>query len=117
MGNGAGSARPILPAWARKSPQLAEVLPLLYVHDLSTNDFTSALEQFLGTAPGLSAATINRLTTGWQEEAAAFNKRSLADTDYVYVWVNGIHAIGCTWAPRTRSNRHSRPWGSAPESP
>jgi transposase-like protein len=84
-------ASAILPAWVRKSPQLAEVLPLLYLHGLSTNDFIPALEQFLGTAAGLSAATITRLTTRWQDEAAAFNKRSLADTDYVYVWVDGIH--------------------------
>jgi transposase-like protein len=39
----------------------------------------------------LSAATINRLTEQWQAEAAAFSKRSLAGTDYVYVWVDGIH--------------------------
>jgi len=51
-------ASAILPAWVRKSPQLAEVLPLLYLHGLSTNDFIPALEQFLGTAAGLSAATI-----------------------------------------------------------
>src|SRR5680860_307603 len=44
----------ILPVWARKSPQLAEVLPLLYLHGLSTSDFTPALEQFLGTGAGLS---------------------------------------------------------------
>src|SRR5665811_300542 len=81
----------ILPAWARKSPQLAEVLPLLYLHGLSTNDFTPALEQFLGTGAGLSASTITRLTTQWQTEAKAFNDRSLADTDYVYVWADGIH--------------------------
>ena len=36
-------ASAILPAWARKSPQLAEVLPLLYLHGLSTSDFTPAL--------------------------------------------------------------------------
>ena len=84
-------ASAILPAWVRKSPQLAQVLPLLYLHGLSTNDFIPALEQFLGTAAGLSAATITRLTLEWQDEAAAFNKRSLADTDYVYVWVDGIH--------------------------
>jgi transposase-like protein len=81
----------ILPAWARKSPQVAEVLPLLYLHGLSSSDFTPALEQFLGTGAGLSAATITRLTSQWQDEAAAFNKRSLADTDYVYCWVDGIH--------------------------
>src|SRR3954452_3940850 len=81
----------ILPAWSRKSPRVAEVLPLLYLHGLSTSDFGPALEQFLGSGAGLSAATINRLTTQWQDEAAAFNKRSLAGTDYVYCWVDGIH--------------------------
>ncbi len=84
-------ASAILPAWARKSPQVAEVLPLLYLHGLSSNDFAPALEQFLGSAAGLSPATITRLTTDWQQEATAFNTRSLADTDYVYMWVDGIH--------------------------
>src|SRR3954470_4798097 len=37
----------ILPAWARKSPGVAEVLPLLYLHGLSSGDFVPALEQFL----------------------------------------------------------------------
>jgi len=32
-------ASAILPAWARKSPQVAEVLPLLYLHGLSSDDF------------------------------------------------------------------------------
>ena len=84
-------ASAILPAWARKSPKVAEVLPLLYLHGLSTSDFAPALEQFLGTSHGLSPAVITRLTSQWQGEAAAFNKRSLADTDYVYMWVDGIH--------------------------
>ena len=84
-------ASAILPAWSLKSPRVAEVLPLLYLHGLSTNDFAPALEQFLGSDAGLSAATITRLTTQWQGEATAFNKRSLAGTDYVYMWVDGIH--------------------------
>jgi putative transposase len=81
----------ILPAWARKSPQVAEVLPLLYLHGLSSSDFGPALEQFLGSGAGLSASTITRLTAQWQDEQRAFNARSLAGTDYVYVWVDGIH--------------------------
>src|SRR5690625_79738 len=81
----------ILPAWARKSAQVSEVLPMLYLHGLSTSDFAPALEQFLGTGHGLSPATITRLTTQWQGEARAFNDRSLAETDFVYVWVDGIH--------------------------
>jgi len=81
----------ILPAWSRKSPRVAEVLPLLYLHGLSSGDFAPALEQFLGSGAGLSPASITRLTTQWQEEAVAFNKRSLAGIDYVYLWVDGIH--------------------------
>jgi len=84
-------ASAILPAWSRKSPRVAEVLPLLYLHGLSTSDFAPALEQFLGSDAGLSAATITRLTTQWQGEAKGFNARSLAGTDYVYMWVDGIH--------------------------
>lgn len=67
------------------------MLPLLYLHGLSSSDFGPALEQFLGSSNGLSAATITRMTKDWSDEAKAFNKRSLADTDFVYVWVDGIH--------------------------
>ena len=81
----------ILPAWARKSPQVAEVLPLLYLHGLSSGDFVPALEQFLGSTAGLSAATVTRLTKQWQDDAKAFSTRSLKDSDYVYLWVDGIH--------------------------
>ena len=81
----------ILPAWSRKSPRVAEVLPLLYLHGLSSSDFGPALEQFLGSDQGLSPATITRLTTQWQDQARAFNARSLAGSDYVYCWVDGIH--------------------------
>src|SRR4051794_41265461 len=42
-------ASAILPAWSRKSPRVAEVLPLLYLHGLSSSDFAPALEQFLGS--------------------------------------------------------------------
>ena len=81
----------ILPAWARKSPQVAEVLPLLYLHGLSSGDFCPALEQFLGSTAGLSAATVTRLTAQWQDDADAFGKRTLKGTDYVYCWADGIH--------------------------
>ncbi|MBF6072939.1 transposase, partial [Nocardia farcinica] len=65
----------ILPAWARKSTQVSEVLPLLYLHGLSTSDFGPALEQFLGSGAGLSPASITRLTAQWQDEAKAFGQR------------------------------------------
>jgi len=81
----------ILPAWCRKSPKITEVLPLLYLHGLSSKDFIPALEGFLGTDAGLSAATITRLTTQWQDDARAFNERDLSGVDFVYVWADGIH--------------------------
>jgi putative transposase len=81
----------ILPAWARKSPQVSEVLPLLYLHGLSTSDFGPALRQFLGSGAGLSSTTITRLTSQWQDEAKTFAGRDLSGTDYVYLWVDGIH--------------------------
>jgi len=81
----------ILPAWARKSGDITTVLPLLYLHGLSTNDFGPALEQFWGTSEGLSPAVITRLTKQWQTEAQAFSERDLSDSDYVYMWVDGIH--------------------------
>ena len=80
----------VLPAWARKSPQMTEVLPLLYLHGLSSGDFGPALEQFLGTDAGLSASSITRRTAQWQDKAKAFGKRDLSSTDYVYLWVDGI---------------------------
>ncbi|MEV0709633.1 IS256 family transposase [Nocardia aurea] len=81
----------ILPAWARKSPQVSEVLPLLYLHGLSSGDFGPALEQFLGSGAGLSASSITRLTGQWQDETKAFAARDLSGIDYVYLWVDGIH--------------------------
>jgi transposase-like protein len=84
-------ASAILPAWCRKSPQISEVLPLLYLHGLSTQDFVPALQQFLGTSSGLSAPVITRLTAQWQDEARAFNERDLSSADYVYLWADGVH--------------------------
>jgi putative transposase len=81
----------ILPPWCRKSPKVAEVLPLLYLHGLSTGDFVPALEAFFGSAAGLSAAVITRLVAAWQAEYETFCRRDLSQVDYVYVWADGLH--------------------------
>ena len=44
-----------------------------------------------GSGAGLSATTITRLTSQWQDEAKTFTARDLSGTDYVYLWVDGIH--------------------------
>ncbi len=80
----------ILPAWALKTPQLTEVLPLLYLHGLSSGDFRAALGQFLGSTAGLSAPVITKLTETWKTEQRTFAARDLSGVDYVYLWVDGI---------------------------
>ena len=81
----------VLPPWCRKSPKVAEVLPLLYLHGLSTGDFVPALEAFFGSAAGLSAPVITRLLAQWQADYQAFCQRDLSERDYVYVWADGLH--------------------------
>jgi putative transposase len=81
----------ILPPYIRRSPKVSEVLPLLYLHGLSSGDFAPALREFFGSEAGLSAASVVRLTEQWQEERESFMERELSEKDYVYVWVDGIH--------------------------
>jgi putative transposase len=81
----------IVPPWARKTPKITEVLPLLYLHGLSSGDFVPALSQFLGSSAGLSAAVVTRLTEQWKAEQRVFAGRDLSGVDYVYLWADGIH--------------------------
>jgi Transposase, Mutator family len=90
-GQRARFASAILPPWCRKTPKITEVLPLLYLHGLSTGDFVPALGQFLGSTAGLSAPVITKLTETWKAEQRCFAARDLSDVDYVYLWADGIH--------------------------
>jgi transposase-like protein len=49
------------------------------------------VRQFLGSAKGLSAAVITKLTEQWRTEQRAFAERDLSGVDYVYRWADGIH--------------------------
>jgi putative transposase len=84
----------ILPPYMRRSPKVTEVLPLLYLHGLSSGDFAPALEEFFGTGAGLSPASITRLAEQWRAEREAFEKRDFSGRDYVYAWADGIHTRG-----------------------
>lgn len=82
----------ILPPYLRRSQNVSELLPLLYLRGLSTGDFREALPTLLGeNASGLSPSAITRLVATWSEERSEWKKRSLADRDYVYVWADGVH--------------------------
>ena len=82
----------ILPPYIRRSPRVESVLPLLYLHGLSSGDFREALPALLGPeAAGLSSSAILRLTKTWTAEYEAFRRRDLTDRDYVYLWADGVH--------------------------
>jgi putative transposase len=82
----------ILPPYLRRTKSIEAMLPWLYLKGVSTGGFAEALQSLLGQdAAGLSATTIARLMTAWQQEHETWSKRSLSDRQYVYVWADGIH--------------------------
>ncbi|QQP90646.1 IS256 family transposase [Skermanella sp. TT6] len=82
----------ILPRWARRTPSLDALLPVLYLRGVSTGDFQEALAALLGKdAPNLSPAVIGRLKQDWAEDYARWQRRDLSARRYVYVWADGIH--------------------------
>ncbi len=82
----------ILPAYLRRTRNLEELLPWLYLKGVSTGQFGEALAALLGPkAPGLSAATVRRLTEAWQEEHEHWQKRDLSARRYVYLWADGVY--------------------------
>jgi putative transposase len=82
----------ILPPYLRKTKSMEQLIPWLYLKGISTGDFSDALAALVGKdAPGLSAPTISRLKTIWQQDLQAWQKRDLSDKHYVYFWVDGIY--------------------------
>src|SRR3712207_43598 len=82
----------ILPAYLRRTRNIEELLPWLYLKGVSTGQFGEALAALLGSdAPGLSAATVRRLTEGWQEEHAHWQRRDLSARRDVYLCADGVY--------------------------
>ena len=82
----------LLPPYMRRSPSIEALIPILYLKGISTGDFSEALAAILGEgARGLSATTITRLKAQWMEEYDEWNKRSLKEKHYVYLWADGIY--------------------------
>jgi len=82
----------LLPPYLRKTKSMEELIPWLYLKGISTSDFTEALSALVGKdAPGLSASTISRLKTVWQEDLQQWQNRDLSHKRYVYIWADGIY--------------------------
>jgi putative transposase len=85
-------ASTILPRWARRTPSLDALLPILYLRGVSMGDFQEVLGALLGKeAPNLSPAVIARLRDTWQADYARWQRRDLAARHYVYLWADGIY--------------------------
>jgi len=82
----------ILPRYLRRMPSIDNLIPVLYLKGISTNDFPTALSSILGQgASGLSATNIVRLKSCWENDYLKWKSRDLSHKNYVYFWVDGIY--------------------------
>jgi putative transposase len=81
----------ILPLFCRRSVEVSELLPQLYLHGLAQGDFELALRGLLGEGAPLSASSIERLRGKWVAEHVAWSRRSLRGLEPVYLWADGIY--------------------------
>lgn len=82
----------LLPPYLRRSQQLDELIPWLYLKGVSTGEMQSALESLLGEgAKNLSASVVSRLKSEWIAEHREWEKRNLSKTRYVYMWADGVY--------------------------
>jgi transposase-like protein len=81
----------VLPLFQRRTQEVGQLLPELYLHGLAQGDFDLALRGLLGEGAALSASSIARLKAVWQADYDTWNARSLQDLEVVYLWVDGIY--------------------------
>ena len=82
----------LVPPYLRKTKNVEEFLPWLYLKGVSTGDFQETLQVLLGdSAQGLSSSTISRCKQNWEQEHRAWNRRNLENKHYVYIWADGVY--------------------------
>jgi transposase-like protein len=81
----------LLPAFKRRTEEVGQLLPELYLHGLAQGDFDLALRGLLGEGAPLSAPSIARLKASWQAEYELWKGRSVEDLEVVYLWVDGVY--------------------------
>ena len=81
-----------VPPYLRRTKNMDELIPLLYLKGISTGDFTEVLEKMVGKEViGFSAENIVRLKQVWQKEYEDWRQRDLSQSQYVYWWADGIY--------------------------
>lgn len=83
----------LVPPYLKRTKNIEELIPWLYLRGISTGDMQPALVSLLGDdAKGLSANTVSRLKSSWEEEYKQWSTRSLDKRRYVYIWADGIYS-------------------------
>ena len=83
----------LVPPYLKRTKNLEELIPWLYLRGISTGDMQPALESLLGEqAKGLSANSVSRLKQQWEAEYEQWRKRDLSKRRYVYVWADGVYS-------------------------
>jgi transposase-like protein len=80
----------IIPAYERRTDELGELLPELYMHGLAAGDFRQAMRTLLGENAPISPTTILRLKEEWEQEYKQWRERPL-ESDYLYLWADGVY--------------------------
>src|SRR5208337_2921717 len=81
----------IIPFFKRRSKEVGQLLPELYLHGLAKGDFEMALRGLLGEGAPLSASAIDRLKAKWQLEYEEWKRQDLSSLEVVYQWADGIY--------------------------
>jgi putative transposase len=81
----------VLPLFKRRTREVGELLPQLYLHGLALGDFDLALRGLLGEAAPLSPTSLTRLKAQWQLGYEAWQRRRLDALEVVYVWADGLY--------------------------
>ena len=81
----------LLPLFQRRTREVADLLPKLYLHGLAQGDFELALRGLLGDGAPLSRSSLQRLRAKWEAEYEAWRSRDLSDRELVYLWADGLY--------------------------
>ena len=81
----------IVPRYLRRSKDIEELIPLLYLKGISSGDFSVVLSKLVGREVSLSSNTVGRLKKEWLTEYGIWNKRDLSSKNYAYWWVDGVY--------------------------
>ena len=83
----------LVPPYLKRTKNVEEFIPWLYLKGISTGEMQPALEALLGEgATGLSAATVSRLKKSWEADYRQWRQRDLSRRRYVYVWADGVYS-------------------------